>query len=734
MNVFYDAAQNAFRLDTPHSSYVMALADGKWLGQVYYGARLTQGDLDWAVGCLNLDENPYTPDRLPREEACFFDRYPSEYPVSNAGDFRECCFTVRGGSGMIDCLPEFRSCEILPGKPELEGLPATFGSKEDCNTLKILLEDKPSGVLVELYYTAFLELDVITRSVRVVNSGESPVQLERCLSACLNLPYRQQQMLTLHGSWARERKIQTQEIGRGFQGTASLRGITSHQEHPFLALISPETTQQQGEVYAMHLVYSGNFLAQAERDQFDQLRMVMGIHPEAFSWKLEPGRSFQAPEVVLTWSGEGLGRMTHTLHDLYRGHLIRKPVEARPVLLNNWEATYFDFDEKRLLEIASLAAKLGVDLFVLDDGWFKDRNTDSGSLGDWVTDNKKLPNGLDGLAKRIGETGMRFGLWMEPEMVSMDSDLYRAHPDWAIQTKLHRPLLCRDQLVLDLSRPEVEEYVWECISKTLHSAPVSYLKWDMNRPLTSLGSAALPFDRQGELTHRYVLALYRLQARLLKEFPDLLLENCCSGGGRFDPGMLYYSPQIWTSDDTDAVERLSIQEGTAMLYPLSCIGAHVSICPNHLVGRKTPFHTRGIVAMAGTFGYELDVTAISGEEQQQISEQIAQYRTLQPLIQSGDYYRISSASCNDGWDCQMVVSKDRREAAVFVVRVLDAPNQRSKRLRLQGLDPAGIYEDKETHQRYLGDILCKIGIPVPLPAGDFQGELICLRQVEHTGC
>jgi len=704
----------------------MALADGKWLGHVYYGPRLTEGELGWAAGCLGLDEKPYTPDRYPKDEASFFDRFPGEYPAANAGDFRECCLGVRGALGMVDCLPEFRSCEILPGKPALEGLPATFGGAEDCNTLKICLEDQIAGVLVELYYTAFASLDVITRSVRIVNRGSEAVQLDRCLSACLDLPYEGQQMVTLHGSWARERGIQVQEIARGFQGTSSRRGISSHQEHPFLAVTSPDANQERGEVYAMHFVYSGNFLAQVQRDQFDRLRLVMGIHPDQFSWELKPGEAFQAPEVVMVRSSDGLGRMTRTFHDLYRGHLIRRPYGPRPVLLNNWEATYFDFDEERLLEIASRAAALGVELFVLDDGWFTDRNTDSGSLGDWEVDQKKLPHGLAGLAEQLDKLGLKFGLWMEPEMVSMNSRLYQEHPDWAIQSGRRRPLLCRDQLVLDLGRPEVEEYVWERISSTLHSAPISYLKWDMNRPLTNLGSGALPPDRQGEVSHRYVLALYRLQQRLLEEFPDLLLENCCSGGGRFDPGMLFYSPQIWCSDDTDAIERLRIQEGTAMLYPLSCIGAHVSICPNHLVERKTPFQTRAVVAMAGTFGYELDVTALSENEQEQIPDQVAQYQELQPLIQSGDYYRIASAAQNGGLDGQMVVSKDQRQAVLFVARVLDAPNQAQKRLRLQGLDPVGIYENQETHQRYTGDVLRKIGLPISLPAGDFQGKVVTL--------
>lgn len=727
MNICADQTHNVFRLDTPRFSFALALADGKWLGQVYCGPRLGTADLAWA---LALDQRPNTPDTLPRETVSFFDCFPSAYPAANMGDFREPCLAVRTVRGQIDCLPRFKGYEIIPGKPALEGLPATFGGPEDCNTLKITLADDVTGVEVELYYTAFTGLDVIAQSVRVCNGGESPVWLERALSACLSLPYEGQKLVTLHGSWAREGVIQTRDIGVGVQGTYSSRGISGHQDQPFLAVVSPGTDQEQGTVCGLHLVYSGSFLAQVQRDQHDSLRAVIGVHPDGFCWKLEPGEAFQTPEAVLVFSDRGLGQMTHTLHDLYRGHLIRGPWlhRPRPVLLNNWEATYFDFDEEKLLRIARRAAELGVELFVLDDGWFEDRHTDSGGLGDWKVDRKKLPHGLDGLAERVNALGLKFGLWMEPEMVSPDSELYRAHPDWAIRTAGRDPMLCRDQYVLDLSRPEVEKYVWEKVSGTLKSANISYLKWDMNRPVTNLGSAGLPANRQGEIGHRYVLALYRLQERLTREFPDLLLENCCGGGGRFDPGMLFYSPQIWGSDDTDAVERLRIQEGLSMLYPLSSIGAHVSDCPNHEVGRVTPFETRGNVALAGTFGYELDVTRIPEEEQKQIPGQIERYHRFCGLVQSGDYYRLSSLQAGSRLDARMVVSKDRKQALVVLTRSLNAPNQRPKFIRLRGLDPSAVYADGDTGREYPGEVLLHIGLPVELPGGDFGSRLICLTR------
>lgn len=737
MNICYNEEQGVFKLDTPSSSYILALANKKWLGHLYYGPRIETTDLQWVFA---LDTPPYTPERHQREEVTFFDCFPMEYPIANEGDSQEGCLAIRNADQQVECRPVFTGYQILHGKPPLTGLPATFGDPADCNTLQVTLEDATMGVTVELFYTAFTKLDVITRSARIgntttsdTNSMAAPIWLDRALSASLTLPYQGQQLITLPGSWARERAIQTQEIGIGYVGTASRRGISSHQDHPFLALASPDVTQERGEVYALHFVYSGSFFAQVGRNQHDELRAIMGIHPSGFGWKLAPGETFQTPEVIMSYSNAGLGKMTRTFHDLYRNHLIRSPYKdvPRPVLINNWEATYFDFDEERLIHIAEKAASLGIELFVLDDGWFGNRNTDSGSLGDWWNVNtKKLPHGLNGLADKINALGMQFGLWMEPEMVSMDSELYHKHPDWVIRTRYHQPLLCRDQLVLDLSNPAVETYVYQQIAQTLRSANISYLKWDMNRPLTNLGSTWLPADQQGEIGHRYVLALYRMQEQLITDFPELLLENCCSGGGRFDPGMLYYSPQIWCSDDTDAIERLRIQEGTAMLYPLSCIGAHVSDCPNHIVGRVTPFTTRGIVAMSGTFGYELDVSKISPDDQSIIPVQIAKHHQYAPLILSGDYYRLSSSNSGRELDAQMVVSKDQAHALITLVRVLNTPNQRRQYIRLQGLDPKAVYQEQHTDRQYTGEALLYIGLPIELPTGDFQAVQIELRRVK----
>ena len=719
MNIQFDEKQGIFKLDTPNTSYCIGLAEGRWPGQVYYGPRIDTTELAWAMG---LDQRPNTPGTLPGEAVSFFDRYPWEYPVCNMGDFRSCCLAVRTEAGEVDFLPEFAGYSIVPGKILPEGLPGTGGGQEDCASLILRQRDPQTGMELELIYTAYGHLDVITRSARIRNGGNSPVRLDKALSASLTIPWKDSRLLRINGSWAREQCIDIQPIGRGFQGTGSARGISSHQDHPFLAVLSPDATQDHGRVYAMHFVYSGSFLAQVERDQFDQLRMVMGIHPETFCWKLTPGETFQTPEVVMVCSDRGLGHMTRTLHDLYRTHLIPNHNRKRPVLLNSWEAVYFDFNEEVLLNIARSAAALGIELFVMDDGWFGKRDCPSGSLGDWIPDPKKLPRGLDHLSRELEKLGMELGIWMEPEMVSPDSDLYRAHPDWAIQTRNRLPMRCRDQYVLDLSRPEVEAYVYQAVETVLRSARITYLKWDMNRPLTNLGSAGLEPDRQGELTHRYVMALYRIQKRLTRAFPDLLLENCCSGGGRFDPGMLSCSPQIWGSDDSDAYERLKIQEGLSLVYPLSAIGAHVADCPNHVVGRTTPFETRAIVAMAGTFGYELDVTKLSREEQEQIPGQIARYQKYQDLIRQGDYYRLASARTGN-LDAYLVVKKDRSQALLTAVRPMNVPNSRRTYLPLAGLDPSAVYRDAAKGVSYSGQVLMHLGYPLDFGWGDHQAIL-----------
>lgn len=730
MSITFCKENMTFKLDTPGTSYIMGVQDSYgYLLHYYYGKRIRGFDVSHMSRTW---EAPYTPDKNDRDKLTFLDSAPLEYPTGGIGDFREHCLEIKTTRGHNAVELGYRGHTIFKGKAPLAGLPATFASEEDCDSLCIKLADDCLGLEVELYYSAFRNLDVITRSVRITNSGrkEHVIYITKALSSCLDMDNQDFSMLSLHGSWARERRMQYRKLGIGRQGVFSERGETSHQDHPFVALTSPNISQTSGDVYGFHFVYSGNFEAQTGVDQFNMTRTVMGINPYHFCWKLEGESSFQTPEVVLVYSGEGLGKISRTYHDLYRQHLIRGVWKdrKRPILINNWEGTYFDFNTEKLISIARGAAELGIEMLVMDDGWFGNRYDDNRALGDWYVNEEKLPGGLKYLVEQINKLGMKFGIWMEPEMISPDSDLYRQHPDWAIQIPGRRAGLCRNQYVLDLTRPEILEYAWNCISRILKSANIEYLKWDMNRQLSDLGSFALEPDRQGELYHRYVLAVYELQERLHREFPDLLLENCSGGGARFDPGMLYYSPQIWCSDDTDAIERLSIQEGTALIYPLSTIGAHVSDCPNHTVGRSTPFETRGHVALAGTFGYELDINKLSQADKDLIPQQIALYHQYNDLIRGGDYYRISSYHENREYDCWEVVSKDKTQVLVSYVQVLGRANYHSRILKLQGLDPDAVYRDSQTQQCFGGDTLMYAGFPVKNLWGDYQSALFFLTK------
>ncbi len=726
MKIDFDAVRQIFKLDTAHSSYLIALVDDeKLVGHLYYGQRLPDNGVD---DLMRIDEAPFVPSVNNRDRVPIMDSFPFEYPAYGLGDYRETCLQVTDANGMTASGLVYRSHRIHTGKPALDGLPSTFASDDDAMTLELVCEDPVLKLEVALYYSVFRGIDAIARSVRLVNQGDQCLTLNKVLSASLELDERDFDLITLHGSWARERHIQRLPVGRGRQGVASTRGEPGHQEHPFLAIAEKGADQDHGDVYAMHFVYSGNFTAQVMRSQFDTVRAVMGIHPDGFAWQLEPGGVFTAPETILVYSSAGLGGMTRTLHDLYRGHLIRGPWRdrKRPILINNWEATYFDFDTDKLINIAREAARTGIEMLVMDDGWFGDRKDDNRALGDWTVNENKLRGGLRYLVEQVNALGLAFGIWFEPEMISPDSDLYRAHPDWVIQIPGRTATLCRHQYVLDLTRPEVRDHVFEQVSSILKSANIAYVKWDMNRPLSDIGSAGLPADRQGELMHRYVLAVYELQERLLREFPDLLLENCSGGGARFDPGMLYYSPQIWTSDDTDAIERLAIQEGTALIYPLSSMGAHVSDSPNHTVGRTTSFETRGYVALAGTFGYELDITKIPQADRDMIPDQVAMYHKYNDLIRRGDYYRIASWRENHRYDCWAVVAKDQREALVTFVQVLGGANEHSWRIRCKGLDPLYRYRVEGTDQIMSGAALMYAGLQIRGLRGDFIGRLIHL--------
>lgn len=726
MGIYFDEEKKIFKLDTENTSYLIGLTGEGYVGHIYYGKKLLR------TGGRYLLRTEKSPSVLKREKSSFLDTFPMEYPTCGVGDYRESCLDVMNPMGQTGCEFFYRSHEVIEGKPALKGLPASFGKAGETETLFIHCEDPVLGLWVTLSYSVFMKEDVITRSVKIENKSTSTLVLDKVYSACLDMDNRDFEMVSLAGSWGRERRIQRSALSYGRKNMSSVRGESSHQEHPFMALVTPETTQDQGEAYGMHFVYSGNFMAQAELGQYDQVRAVMGINAWQFLWQLLPSESFQAPEVVLVYSDEGLGKMSRSLHDFYRNHMIRSPYvfKKRPILINNWEATYFNFNTEKLLDIAREAKKAGIEMLVMDDGWFGKRNNDNCSLGDWVVNEEKITTGLKDLVDKVNEIGLEFGIWFEPEMVSPDSDLFREHPDWAIGIVGRERTQSREQYVLDLSRQEVVDHVYECVAKILRSANIAYVKWDMNRQLCDVGSAVLPQNQQGELFHRYVLGVYQLQERLVTEFPDLLLENCSGGGARFDPGMIYYSPQIWCSDDTDAMERLRIQEGTALIYPLSCMGAHVSDCPNHILNRVTPFSTRGNVALAGTFGYELDITKIAEEDREQIPGQVEQYHKYNHLVQSGDYYRIASWSSEKPYDCWAVVSKDREEVLVTCVQVLASPNRNSYCMRLKGLDSEKLYCLEETGEIFGGDELMQCGILISGLSGDFQSKLFYFKSVE----
>ncbi|PXV95860.1 alpha-galactosidase [Lachnotalea glycerini] len=728
MGIQYFEKERLFKLDTPGSSYSIGIiGEENFVAHIYYGRKIKSHQLTYLMG---LGEPASVPDENSFDRVTFMGSYPKEYPSHGLGDYKEDAIGIRTKSGHTALKLCYKEHKIYKGKPKLLNLPATFGTKEDCSTLELICEDKLLKIKVILMYNTFENIDVITRSVKIINESETKLYLTKVMSASLDMDNKNFDIITLHGDWARECRINRYPLTMGTHNVNSVCGKTGQQSQPFMAMAAHTTDQNQGEVYAMHLVYSGNFLTQTALEPSGALRFVIGIHPQDFCWKLEENQFFQSPEAVLVYSTKGIGGMTRSLHDLYRKHLIRGAYsnKKRPILINNWEATYFDFNTEKLLAIAREASKLGIEMLVMDDGWFGKRNDDSSSLGDWFVNEDKLPGGLSFLVSEVNKLGMKFGIWMEPEMVSPNSDLYRAHPDWAIAIPGRKAGLRRNQYVLDLSRQEIVDAIYEMISTVLHSANIEYIKWDMNRSLCDLGTLGLPPDRQGELMHRYVLGVYQLQERMTAQFPYLLLENCSSGGGRFDPGMLYYGPQIWTSDDSDAIERLAIQEGTAMLYPLSALGAHISDCPNHITGRSTSFHTRGMVALAGTFGYELDVTKIPKEDKELIPQQINEYHLYNDLVRDGDYYRIASYTDNHTYDCYMVVSKDKKEALVTFIHVVLHPGELIHTICFKGLNPDAEYEIDGENRTYTGEELMYGGYQfnTPWASGDFTGHLIHL--------
>ncbi len=723
--IVLDQENKVFTLHTRNTTYQMKADRSRVLLHTYYGPRIGGGDLSRLIQYADRGFSP-NPGDAGEDRAYSLDTLPQEYSTCGVGDFRlpSIEFERPDGSRLADL--RYTGCQLNRGKYALPGLPAFWGGDE-WETLVVFLEDAAAQMSVELYYGVAEEHDLITRAVRVVNRGTEAVRLCRCASLCLDFQRGDMDFITFNGCHAQERNLNRAPLRPGVQSVESVRGASSHHHNPFVILCERGANEDCGTCFGAMLVYSGNFLAAAERTQLENNRLLLGVNPYHFCYTLAPGQDFTAPEAALVCSPRGFGQMSRQFHRAIREHLIHDPCAGgrRPVLINNWEATEFHFDSSKLVSIASAAAPLGIELFVMDDGWFGKRDGDSSGLGDWFVNETKLPGGLADLAPKIRALGMSFGIWIEPEMVNEDSDLYRAHPDWALRAPGRPCARGRSQLVLDFSRREVRDHVYGAIKQVLGSADISYVKWDMNRSLTDVWSAALPADRQGELFHRFVLGVYDILDRMRRDFPHILIEGCCGGGGRFDAGMLYYTPQIWCSDNTDAIDRLRIQYGTSFCYPVSSMGAHVSAVPNQQTGRSVPIETRGVVAMAGTFGYEMDLNQTTGGEKETIKRQVAFFKTHYDLIQRGDYYRLSDPFA-DPYAAWEQVSSDRREALVSLVY---GPNHASapfRALRLKGLDPDALYR-VNGGEPWRGDVLMAAGWPLPMPTGDYQSLQLYLN-------
>ena len=722
--IVYDKENRTFTLHTNSTTYQMKVDQYSVLLHTYYGPRVTGADMSFLIRQADRGFSP-NPSEAGHCRTYSLDTLPQEYSTCGTGDFRLPSLELELADGSHISDLRFTGFEQREGKYALEGLPAFHG--EGGETLVLFLEDAAAQVAVELYYGVFPDYDLITRAVRVVNKGEGNVALCRAASLCLDFQRADLDMLTFDGRHAMERGMNRGALRPGVQSVGSVRGISSHQHNPFVVLCERDAGEDHGLCYGAMLLYSGNFEAAAERTQFEDTRLVMGIHPYHFRYTLAPGEGFTTPEAALICSPQGLTGMSRQFHRAIRERLLRSNRTGRkPVLVNSWEATYFDFDAEKLMRLARAAASLGVELFVLDDGWFGTRNNDLGGLGDWWVNQEKLPGGLAGLAGQINALGMQFGLWIEPEMISEDSQLYREHPDWVLCAPGRGYTRGRSQLVLDFTRREVRDRIYADLRKVLESAPITYLKWDMNRSLTQVWSSALSPERQGEVYHRYVLGVYELLERFHRDYPNILIEGCSGGGGRFDGGMLYYTPQIWCSDNTDAIDRLSIQYGTSFCYPACTMGAHVSAVPNEINRRVTPLETRGVVAMSGVFGYEMDLSRCTEEEKETIARQIRQYKACWDLVEQGDYYRLSPPDGGDGYAAWAHVSPDRRRALVSLVNCDLCAAPPFAVLRLKGLDPELRYR-VNGEETYPGDVLMHAGYPLPLRRGDYSALQLCLE-------
>lgn len=712
MGIVYNKANNTITLHTKNTSYQMKIGNLDYLFHLYYGPTLHDTDLSYQI--MQYDRgfsgNPYE----SRDERTFsLDAQPQEFSTQQQGDFRTTSIEIVNGDGSYSFSGKAAKVSIEKGKYRLDTLPTVFANKGDTvHSLEVTLTDDFSGVDVILLYSVFEEADIITRAVKVINSGKMPIHLKKIMSLCMDfINGSGMDLLNLPGRYGQERQTERQPMTHHIHTISSVRGSSSHQQNPFVVLCDGNATEDFGKCYGFSLMYSGNFLAEAELDQYDQLRLVMGIHPKQFVYEVKPGEVFEGPEVVMAFTEKGLTGLSHLYHDFYRTNLCESKFVTkveRPVLINSWEAAFMDFDDKKLVEIAKAAKNMGVELLVMDDGWFGKRDDDNSGLGDWFVNENKIKCGLHALVKQINDLGIKFGIWFEPEMVSEDSDLYRAHPEWAMKIPGRPEVRSRNQIALDMSRKDVQDYLIEKVNAILDDANIYYVKWDVNRSLADIWSNALPAERQGEVYHRYILGLYRTMDAIIKTHPDILFEGCSGGGGRFDAAMLHYYPQYWVSDNNHPIDRLKLHYGTSFVYPPSCMGAHISDS-----GKLVPLKTKAVVAMGGTFGYELDATHLSGDEQKLCREQSALFRKYYHIIINGDYYRLSNPFKTGNMTAWQHVTKDRKESLLSVVVTNLTCNGPQEYIRAKGLDADTVYSVNNGQYTLSGSALMNAGLPIP---------------------
>ena len=724
--ITFNKEQQVFHLCNNQISYLIEVEEHGYLAHLYFGKKINQysGHYQYVRDMRSFGPYPEAADH----DTFSLDTVMLEYPGYGFGDFREPAynFKLKDGSRITDF--RYDSFEIVQGKCAIEGLPHLYTNQAtEAETLIITLKDDVAQLCLKLNYTIYQDYATVIRSTTLINDSAETVEINQLASQSLDFPNRSFELIHLNGAWGRERQLTREKIEIGTKVLDSKRGSSSHHQNPFVTLVEPTTTEFQGEAYGFCLVYSGNHQTVIEKDNYSQTRVVMGMNPFNFAWQLPAGESFHSPEVVNVYSNQGLNQMSKTYHDLFNHHLIRgeHQLKERPVLINNWEATYFDFDDAKIHGIVDEAQALGIEMFVLDDGWFGERKDDHRSLGDWYEFEGKLEQGLEGIAQYVHDKGMKFGLWFEPEMISKDSDLHRAHPDWVLSVPGRPRSLSRQQHVLDFSRADVRDHIYQQMTAILDRVPIDYIKWDMNRNMTEVYSLLLDPEMQGEVSHRYILGLYEFMEKLTQAYPHILFESCSGGGGRYDAGMLYYMPQTWTSDNTDPIARLKIQYSTSLVYPISTMGAHVSAIPNHQTGRETSLDIRGNVAMSGVLGYELDLTTLSEEEKVLIVKQVDFYKEHRQLLQFGDFVRLKSPY-EENEVAWMFVSKDKKEAIVFYFRVLVEASAPYVTLKLAHLDETLEYQI--ANHVISGDALMNIGMYIdPKLHGDYATQAFVLK-------